>query len=122
MFQKKYREVFRIEDKKRILEIGCGPGALAESLARWYPKARVFGVVNRFRVRNVGVDDELTVTTDGLAIDGSFSCQALNERDVDFTGIPMFSAAPISDFLLRDRKKLRFSISTLGFIFLLRAQ
>lgn len=44
LFQKKYREAFRIEDKKRILEIGCGPGALAESLARWYSGAQVFGV------------------------------------------------------------------------------
>ena len=44
LFQKKYREAFRIEDKERILEIGCGPGALAESLARWYPSAQVFGV------------------------------------------------------------------------------
>ena len=44
LFQGKYREAFRIDDKERILEIGCGPGALAESLARWYPSARVFGV------------------------------------------------------------------------------
>ncbi len=44
LFQRKYREAFRINDKKRILEIGCGPGALAESLARWYPSAQVFGV------------------------------------------------------------------------------
>ena len=44
LFQGKYREAFRIDDKKRILEIGCGPGALAESLARWYPATQVFGV------------------------------------------------------------------------------
>lgn len=44
LFQKKYREAFRIDDKKRILEIGCGPGALAESLARWYTGAQVLGV------------------------------------------------------------------------------
>ncbi|MBQ8799374.1 MAG: methyltransferase domain-containing protein [Lachnospiraceae bacterium] len=44
LFQKKYRKAFRIDDKKRILEIGCGPGALAESLARWYPGAQVFGI------------------------------------------------------------------------------
>ncbi len=44
LFERKYREIFRIDDKKQILEIGCGPGALAESLARWYPKTQVFGV------------------------------------------------------------------------------
>ena len=43
-FQRKYREAFRIDDKKKILEIGCGPGALAESLARWYSGAQVYGV------------------------------------------------------------------------------
>ncbi len=44
LFQRKYRDAFRIDDKNRILEIGCGPGALAESLGRWYPMAQVFGV------------------------------------------------------------------------------
>lgn len=44
LFKDKYQEIFRIEDKKKMLEIGCGPGALAESLARWYPSAQVFGV------------------------------------------------------------------------------
>ena len=44
LFEEKYRETFRIDDKRRILEIGCGPGALAESLARWYQSAQVHGV------------------------------------------------------------------------------
>lgn len=41
VFKGKYKELFEIDDKKTILEIGCGPGALAESLARWYPNAQV---------------------------------------------------------------------------------
>lgn len=44
LFEEKYQQAFRIDDKRRILEIGCGPGALAESLARWYPSAQVHGV------------------------------------------------------------------------------
>ena len=28
----------------KILEIGCGPGALCESLRRWYPNARITGI------------------------------------------------------------------------------
>lgn len=44
MFKSKYTDVFRINDKSRILEIGCGPGALAQSLARWYPSARIAGI------------------------------------------------------------------------------
>ena len=28
----------------RILEVGCGPGALAEALHRWYPKAKITAI------------------------------------------------------------------------------
>lgn len=44
MFKRKYMDVFRIDDKKRLLEIGCGPGALAQSLSRWYPETQVLGM------------------------------------------------------------------------------
>ena len=43
-YQEKYRNAFRIDGKKRILEIGCGPGALTQSLTRWYPHAEVVGI------------------------------------------------------------------------------
>lgn len=32
------------EKELKILEIGCGPGALAGALRRWYPKAEITGV------------------------------------------------------------------------------
>ena len=44
LFHRKYMDAFAVDDKKRILEIGCGPGALAESLARWYPQAHISGI------------------------------------------------------------------------------
>lgn len=44
MFKSKYTDLFGINDNSRILEIGCGPGALAQSLARWYPKSRIAGI------------------------------------------------------------------------------
>lgn len=44
MFKNKYTDVFRIDDKRELLEIGCGPGALSESLARWYPLAQIHGI------------------------------------------------------------------------------
>lgn len=43
-FKEKYMNAFGLEDGQKILEIGCGPGALAESLKRWYPKSQIFGV------------------------------------------------------------------------------
>ena len=44
MFKRKYTDVFQMDDKTRVLEIGCGPGALAEALTRWYPRAQISGI------------------------------------------------------------------------------
>ena len=46
MFFKEYKDIFDIDQKKKlkILEIGCGPGALAEALHRWYPNADIIGI------------------------------------------------------------------------------
>jgi len=43
VFKDSYVNAFIINDKKNILEIGCGPGALSQSLHRWYPDAEVLG-------------------------------------------------------------------------------
>lgn len=42
-FREKYTSAFDIDGKESILEIGCGPGALSEALARWYPSANITG-------------------------------------------------------------------------------
>ena len=44
MFKKKYTEIFEIDGKEKILEVGFGPGALAQSLSRWYPDSQIFGI------------------------------------------------------------------------------
>lgn len=44
IFKEKYTKAFDIDEKSKILEIGCGPGALAESLGRWYPHSHICGV------------------------------------------------------------------------------
>ena len=45
-FFEQYERLFGIDRDKtlRILEIGCGPGAFAESLHRWYPNAEITGI------------------------------------------------------------------------------
>ena len=43
-FRDKYVSTFALPADARILEIGCGPGALAQALARWYPGASVTGI------------------------------------------------------------------------------
>lgn len=44
IFRNKYVATFALETPHSILEIGCGPGALAQSLSRWYPQTKVYGI------------------------------------------------------------------------------
>ncbi len=46
MFSGQYKPLFAVDEKKdlKILEIGCGPGALAGALHRWYPNAGITAV------------------------------------------------------------------------------
>lgn len=46
IFSEQYEKLFSIDKKKklRILELGCGPGALAGALHRWYPEAEVTAI------------------------------------------------------------------------------
>lgn len=46
IFFAQYEKLFDLDHsrKLRILEIGCGPGALAEALHRWYPKAKITAI------------------------------------------------------------------------------
>lgn len=45
-FSAQYRSLFRLREDApfRVLEVGCGPGALAEALHRWYPLADIHGI------------------------------------------------------------------------------
>ncbi len=44
-FKARFLPLFALEDKPlRLLEIGCGPGALGEALHRWYPQAEIIGL------------------------------------------------------------------------------
>lgn len=46
LFSEQYRNLFQLDEKQKlkILEIGCGPGALAGSLHRWYPLSEITAV------------------------------------------------------------------------------
>ena len=46
LFFGQYEPLFRLDRDRelRLLEIGCGPGALAGALHRWYPKARITAI------------------------------------------------------------------------------
>ena len=46
VFFTQYDPLFGLDHNKemKILEIGCGPGALAEALHRWYPRAQITAI------------------------------------------------------------------------------
>lgn len=46
MFFEQYKSLFNLNHitKLRILEIGCGPGAFAESMHKWYPDAHITAI------------------------------------------------------------------------------
>lgn len=64
IFAQQYKDSFEIDAlmDNKILEIGCGPGALCGALHRWYPSDKVVGLDRdsefiRFAIENVkGVD------------------------------------------------------------------
>ena len=45
-FFEQYRRLFALDENAdlQVLEIGCGPGALAESLRRWFPNAEITAI------------------------------------------------------------------------------
>lgn len=46
LFADQYRHLFDLDENRtlKILEIGCGPGALAGALHRWYPNAEITAI------------------------------------------------------------------------------
>ena len=46
VFSPQYQRTFALDPAAdlKILEIGCGPGALSESLHRWFPRAQITGI------------------------------------------------------------------------------
>lgn len=46
LFSEQYKRLFHLNEDRdlKILEIGCGPGALAGALRRWYPNAEITAV------------------------------------------------------------------------------
>ena len=46
IFSEQYKSFFGFDENNpiKILEVGCGPGALAEALHRWYPLAEITAI------------------------------------------------------------------------------
>ena len=72
IFFAQYEKLFNLDHNRdlKILEIGCGPGALAESLHRWYPKAlhpyvQGTDILADDRLRVGGKDTKWSISKDG---------------------------------------------------------
>lgn len=82
--QNAYTELFRLEEGARILEIGCGTGALCRALKRWYPSAEVVGLdrddafIDYARERNTGETYRKGDATALPFVDGSFDVTISN--------------------------------------------
>lgn len=83
-FRDAYTQLFRLGEGVRILEIGCGTGALCRALKRWYPSAEVVGLdrddafIDYARQRSTG---ETYQNGDATALpfaDGSFDVTISN--------------------------------------------
>ena len=44
IYKEQYKKIFSLPECAKILEIGCGSGALCGSLKRWYPDADILGI------------------------------------------------------------------------------
>lgn len=46
LFAKQYKQIFDLDTSSplKVLEIGCGPGALAGAIHRWYPNAEITAI------------------------------------------------------------------------------
>lgn len=60
LFSEQYRNLFGLDAKQqlKILEIGCGPGALAGALHRWYPLAEITAVDRDSEFVRFGTENE----------------------------------------------------------------
>lgn len=63
LFSEQYRHLFGLDAKQKlkILEIGCGPGALAGALHRWYPLAEITAVDRDSEFVRFGTEHEAGV-------------------------------------------------------------
>lgn len=76
MFKDRYKPAFALDENKplKLLEIGCGPGALAGALHRWYPNAEITAIDRDSDLIEFASVHEKGITfTEGDATDLSFA-------------------------------------------------
>ncbi len=85
-FKEQYLSLFGLDKEKplKILEIGCGPGALAGALHRWYPNAEITAVdrdsefIRFAKEKEAGIDFREADATDLPFADDTFDVTISN--------------------------------------------
>lgn len=82
-FFMQFANAFRIDRGKnmKILEIGCGPGALAGAMHRWYPEAEITGIDLDSEFIRFARENEKGV----MFIEGDASCLPFENETFDVT-------------------------------------
>lgn len=64
MFAGQYKKLFELDETAnlKILEIGCGPGALAGALHRWYPNAEIVAIDRDSEFISFAMEHETGIT------------------------------------------------------------
>lgn len=81
IFKDRYLTAFDLDGDKplKLLEIGCGPGALAGALHRWYPKAEITGVdLDSGLIRFAEEHEEGVVFREGNATELPFESESFD--------------------------------------------
>ena len=81
MFAEQYKTLFELDENinLKILEIGCGPGALAGALHRWYPNAEITAIDRDSEFIRFAKEHEKEVTF----IEGDATCLPFGDNSFD---------------------------------------
>ncbi len=83
LFEDQYRQLFDLDTSRnlKILEIGCGPGALAGAIHRWYQNAEITAIDRDSEFIRFASENETGITF----MEGDATCLPFDDNTFDVT-------------------------------------